>query len=359
MQAVALHEVSKFYGSVPVVNAVTLEIARGEFLTLLGPSGCGKTTTFRLIAGLAVPDRGRIDIGQSDVTRTPIHRRNVGMVFQSHALFPHMTIADNVGFGLRMRGVGRAERTERVREALKLVRLDHFEARFPAQLSGGQQQRVALARALVFKPQVLLLDEPFGALDRKLRDAMQEELRELTRKLEMTSIFVTHDQEEALILSDRVAVMSAGEIEQAGSPEDIFERPATRFVADFMGFGNILNGTVIGGGGEGTAVRVGEIDLHLRHVSGLPSGQPVYLALRSERIQILPAAAAAGVGLAGEIVAATYQGAANLYQVKVQPIPDTLLTVRDSIQSGGNRRFHIGSRVLLTWQADAIQVLRA
>ena len=210
MRSVALHEVSKFYGSVPVVNGVSLRVADGEFVTLLGPSGCGKTTTLRLIAGLAAPDLGRIEVGGSDVTHTPIHRRNVGMVFQSHALFPHMTIAENVGFGLKMRGVGRAERTGRIREALKLVRLDNFESRFPGQLSGGQQQRIALARALVFNPQVLLLDEPFGALDRKLREVMQGELRELTRKLEMTSIFVTHDQEEALILSDRIAVMHAG-----------------------------------------------------------------------------------------------------------------------------------------------------
>ena len=321
MRSVVLHEVSKFYDSVPVVNGVSLRVADGEFVTLLGPSGCGKTTTLRMIAGLAAPDRGRIEVGGSDVTHTPIHHRNVGMVFQSHALFPHMTIAENVGFGLKMRGVGHAERTGRIREALKLVRLDNFESRFPGQLSGGQQQRIALARALVFNPQVLLLDEPFGALDRKLREVMQGELRELTRKLEMTSIFVTHDQEEALILSDRIAVMHAGEIEQIGSPEDIFERPRTRFVADFMGFGNLLEGVVMSAADDGATVKVGAWESHFPQASGLSPGQRVGLAIRAERIRIKPFTSTESVDLAGEIDAASYQGAAQVYLVRLDRIP--------------------------------------
>ncbi len=191
MAAVILRSVSKsFDNSAAAVDTVSLEISAGEFVTLLGPSGCGKTTTLRLISGLVRPDKGRIEVGGRDVTEVPVHQRNIGMVFQSHALFPHMTIADNVGFGLKMRGVGRIERDRRVRDALGLVRLLDFEDRIPSQLSGGQQQRVALARALVFNPDVLLLDEPFGALDRKLRDTMQVELRELTRKIGITSIFV-------------------------------------------------------------------------------------------------------------------------------------------------------------------------
>ena len=358
MRSVALYEVSKFYGSVAVVNAVSLRVADGEFVTLLGPSGCGKTTTLRLIAGLAAPDLGRIEVGGSDVTHTPIHHRNIGMVFQSHALFPHMTIAENVGFGLKMRGVGRAERTDRIREALKLVRLDSFELRFPGQLSGGQQQRIALARALVFNPQVLLLDEPFGALDRKLREVMQGELRELTRKLEMTSIFVTHDQEEALILSDRIAVMHAGEIEQIGTPEDIFERPRTRFVADFMGFGNLLEGVVMSAADDGATVKVGAWESHFPQASGLSPGQRVGLAIRAERIRIKPFTSTEGVNLAGEIDAASYQGAAHVYLVCLDRIPGLKLTVRDGIQGGSDFRWPIGSRVQVDWHPGSVQILR-
>ncbi len=357
MRSVVLHEVSKFYDSVPVVNGVSLRVADGEFVTLLGPSGCGKTTTLRMIAGLAAPDLGRIEVGGSDVTHTPIHHRNIGMVFQSHALFPHMTIAENVGFGLKMRGVGHAERTGRIREALKLVRLDNFESRFPGQLSGGQQQRIALARALVFNPQVLLLDEPFGALDRKLREVMQGELRELTRKLEMTSIFVTHDQEEALILSDRIAVMHAGEIEQIGSPEDIFERPRTRFVADFMGFGNLLEGVVMSAADDGATVKVGAWETHFPQASGLSPGQRVGLAIRAERIRIKPFTSTETVDLAGEIDAASYQGAAHVYLVRLDRIPGLRLEIRDGIQGGSDFRLSVGSRVQVDWHPGSVQIL--
>ncbi|MFZ9636190.1 MAG: ABC transporter ATP-binding protein, partial [Alphaproteobacteria bacterium] len=208
MATVELRDLAKRFGAAAAVDRVSLHVPSGAFVTLLGPSGCGKTTTLRAIAGLVEPDSGTILLGGEDVTRAPIHRRDIGMVFQSHALFPHMTVAANVGFGLRMRGVAAADRDARVHEALALVRLEAFGDRFPAQLSGGQQQRVALARALVIRPRVLLLDEPFGALDRKLREAMQQELRELVRRLGATAIFVTHDQEEAMILSDVVAVMN-------------------------------------------------------------------------------------------------------------------------------------------------------
>ena len=226
------------------MDSIDLEIPSGCFLTLLGPSGCGKTTTLRSIAGLVDPDRGRILIDQQDVTRVPIHERKLGMVFQSHALFPHMTVLDNVGFGLRMRGIAARERANRASAALEMVGLSQMTRRYPHQLSGGQQQRVAIARALVIDPSVLLLDEPFGALDRKLRETMQHELRSLTRRLGITAIFVTHDQEEALVLSDQIAVMNAGRIEQVAAPSVIFERPATRFVADFMGVQNFFRARV-------------------------------------------------------------------------------------------------------------------
>src|SRR5215475_14388335 len=232
-----------FDGSKRAVDAVDLAIDAGEFFALLGPSGCGKTTTLRMIAGFEMPDEGRIHVGGADVTDVPVHRRNLGMIFQSYALFPHRTVAENVAFGLRMRGLPRAEIAEAVARALKQVALAGYDARRPAQLSGGEQQRVALARALVVRPPVLLCDEPLGALDRKLRQSMKFELKALQKDLGVTLIFVTHDQEEAMAMADRIAVMSAGRIEQVGAPAEIYERPRTRFVADFIGEINLFAGT--------------------------------------------------------------------------------------------------------------------
>src|SRR5499426_1790551 len=231
-----------FDGVVNAVDNVSLEIGPGEFFSLLGPSGCGKTTTLRLIAGFETLDHGRIFVGHHDITDVPVHLRDMSMVFQSYALFPHRTVAENVAFGLRMRRIGKQEIVRRVRETLQLVALTGLEERRPAQLSGGQQQRVALARAIVVRPPVLLCDEPLGALDRKLRQQMQFELKQLQKELGVTLVFVTHDQEEALALSDRIAVMNAGRIEQVGTPAEIYERPRTRFVADFVGEINIIDG---------------------------------------------------------------------------------------------------------------------
>ena len=222
------------------VDGVTLDIAAGEFFSLLGPSGCGKTTSLRMIAGFELPDSGRVHVGGKDITDLPVHRRDMGMVFQSYALFPHRTVAENVAFGLRMREVPKPEIERRVKAALAQVALTGLEERKPGQLSGGQQQRVALARALVVEPPVLLCDEPLGALDRKLRQQMQFELKELQKRLGVTLVFVTHDQEEALAMSDRIAVMNRGRVEQVGAPTEIYERPRTRFVADFIGEINIL-----------------------------------------------------------------------------------------------------------------------
>jgi putative spermidine/putrescine transport system ATP-binding protein len=229
-----------FDGRVLAVDRVTLDIAAGEFFSLLGPSGCGKTTSLRMIAGFERPDAGRVHVAGRDITDLPVHRRDMGMVFQSYALFPHRTVAENVAFGLRMREVPRPEIERRVKAALAQVALTGMEERKPGQLSGGQQQRVALARALVVEPPVLLCDEPLGALDRKLRQQMQFELKELQKRLGVTLVFVTHDQEEALAMSDRIAVMNHGRVEQVGAPTEIYERPRTRFVADFIGEINIL-----------------------------------------------------------------------------------------------------------------------
>ncbi len=358
MDAVSLHAVSKMYSDSTAVDAVSLQISGGEFVTLLGPSGCGKTTTLRLIAGLVLPDRGRIEVGGRDVTHVPVHRRNIGMVFQSHALFPHMTIADNVAFGLTMRGVGRAERSDRVRGALELVRLAEYASRVPSQLSGGQQQRVALARALVFNPHVLLLDEPFGALDRKLREVMQVELRELTRKIGMTSIFVTHDQEEALILSDRVAVMNAGKIEQIGRPDEVFEQPTTHFVADFMGFGNLMQGVVTGASDGGIAVQVENLQVNVPPASGLTSGSHARIAIRAERIRLEPLSVAGNSNAAGTIEAVTYQGVVCIYQVRLDRLAGLKLIVREYTDIDGGLRFQAGARVEASWPTNAVRVLR-
>ncbi len=348
MAEVTLTGLTKHYGAARVVDAVSLSIASGEFITLLGPSGCGKTTTLRMIAGLAAPDAGRISLAGADVTGLPAHRRNIGMVFQSHALFPHMSVAENVAFGLRMRGLARGPRAERAQAALERVHLGAFGARLPAQLSGGQQQRVALARALVFDPHVLLLDEPFGALDRKLRELMQDELRDLTRRIGITAVFVTHDQEEAMILSDRVAVMNAGRIEQIDTPEAIFERPATRFVADFMGFGNIFdghaaNGTITAGG------------LCLRAAPPGPADGAVQVALRAERIALAAADTAGAENAApGRITAATYHGTLTTYRMAPDNGGPELL-VREA--SAGGTRFAPGARVVASWPAQAVRVL--
>ncbi|MBS0519242.1 MAG: ABC transporter ATP-binding protein [Proteobacteria bacterium] len=281
--SIKLASVTKtFDGKVVAVDDVTLEIGAGEFFSLLGPSGCGKTTSLRMIAGFEHPDAGRIHVGGRDITDLPVHHRDMGMVFQSYALFPHRTVAENVAFGLRMRAVSKPEIERRVAAALAQVALTGFEGRRPSQLSGGQQQRVALARAIVIEPRVLLCDEPLGALDRKLRQQMQFELKELQRRLGVTLVFVTHDQEEALAMSDRIAVMSGGRVEQVGTPTEIYERPRTRFVADFIGEINLLD--------EGARPR----------------------ALRPEKIRLVPPA---GARLAGTVETANFLGGATLYRV--------------------------------------------
>jgi putative spermidine/putrescine transport system ATP-binding protein len=244
MARLEIEGITKRYGEVQAVRDVTLDIADGEFVVLLGPSGCGKTTTLRVVAGFAEPTSGSVRLAERDITRLPPWKRNAGLVFQSYALFPHLTVAQNVAFGLEMRKVGAAETATRVADALRLVRLEHLSERLPRQLSGGQQQRVALARALVFRPDVLLLDEPLSNLDAKLREEVRVEIRELQKKLGLTTVMVTHDQEEALTMADRLVVMNDGAVRQVGTQQDLYERPIDRFVAGFVGRSTFIEGKI-------------------------------------------------------------------------------------------------------------------
>ena len=294
---VKLQGISKQFGNVQALKPMDLDVEPGELVALLGPSGCGKTTTLRIIAGFESPDTGTVLIGSKDVTESPPNKRAIGMVFQNYSLFPHMNVAENVAFGLKMGGVDKSERTTRVREMLDLVRLGKFEDRQIHQLSGGQQQRVALARALVTNPMILLLDEPLGALDKNLRERMQFELREIQRRLGITSILVTHDQEEALTMSDRIAVMSEGEILQIGSPTEVYERPRTRFVSEFLGTSNILSATVRREVDAGIWAVGFEFDAHAEGIVAMAGpvvpGAQIQLAIRPEKMQIVATGAGA------------------------------------------------------------------
>src|SRR4051812_28834768 len=258
MTAIRIAGVSRTFGALAAVDDIALDIANGEFFTLLGPSGCGKTTLLRMVAGFCDLDRGAIHFGDRRIDTLPPHRRNAGMVFQNYAIFPNLSVADNVAYGLRARGVVRKDIAARVARALALVHLDAYGERWPHQLSGGQLQRVAIARCLVIEPAVLLLDEPLSNLDAKLRVEMRAEIRQLQQQLKITAIYVTHDQEEALAMSDRIAVMRAGKLEQVATPQEIYRAPATPFVAEFMGTTNLLTGTVAGWDGEVLRIRVGQ-----------------------------------------------------------------------------------------------------
>jgi spermidine/putrescine ABC transporter ATP-binding subunit len=336
---VRLERIEKsFDGKTRAVDRVDLEIAPGEFFALLGPSGCGKTTTLRMIAGFEEPDAGRILVGGEDITDTPVHRRDMGMIFQSYALFPHRTVAENVAFGLRMRGIGKSEVEQRVSQALRQVALEGYEWRQPQQLSGGQQQRVALARAIVIRPRVLLCDEPLAALDRKLRQSMQLELKQLQQRLGVTLIFVTHDQEEAMTVSDRIAVMNAGRIDQIGSPSDIYNRPRTRFVADFIGEINLFEGEWR----EGSFVSNGKALPAPREAR---SGRAT-IAVRPERVRLSDG----GGTLTGQIHTRTFVSGQMIYRVVLDDGREVIAKVADS----GDAR-SIGARVSLDWNpADVV-----
>ena len=350
---IEIRDLTKRFGGVTAVDHVSLEIGDGELFTLLGPSGCGKTTLLRLIAGFYRSEGGAILFGERVVNELPPHARNIGMVFQNYALWPHMTVFENVAYGLKLRQLrGEALRT-RVAEGLRKVNLVRLERRFPGQLSGGQQQRVALARALVLNPDILLLDEPLSNLDAKIRAEVRAEIRKLQRELGITTEYVTHDQEEAISLSDRVAVMRDGHVLQVATPRELYERPRTRFVADFVGTNNLLPGTVRGTEGDGLVVETGLGLIRARPTAAMPPGQACILAIRPENVAV-ESAAADGNRLTGRIALASYLGNTLRYDVETDGGPVLKADIRDAWH---HEPFPPGTPVTLSFPASVTLAL--
>ena len=321
MVDVSLENLVKTFGLIVAVDNVTLQIKHGEFFTLLGPSGCGKTTTLRMIAGFYTPEKGSIKFNEKRMNEIPAEKRNTGMVFQNYAIWPHMTVAKNVAFGLEMRKIPPEEIAQRVKGALDLVELEGLEERTPDQLSGGQQQRVALARALVIEPDVLLLDEPLSNLDAKLRVEMRKEIKSLQRKMGITTIYVTHDQKEALAVSDRLAVMNRGKIEQVGNPLEIYGNPKNRFVANFIGLINLFQGTVEHSRKTSMTIKTVEgLELIVNPIHDVKKGTKVLLAVRPEKIEIHPHGftTSTGTTLEGIIEGIEYVGDLSRYNIKTK-----------------------------------------
>jgi spermidine/putrescine transport system ATP-binding protein len=352
---VQLVDLVKRFADVTAVDGVNLDMPPGEFFSLLGPSGCGKTTTLRLIAGFERPDEGQILLDGADMAQTPPHKRNVNTVFQNYALFPHLNVYDNVAFGLRYKDVSKQDVRKRVLDALSLVRLEGLEKRRPSQLSGGQQQRVALARALVLNPAVLLLDEPLGALDAKLRKALQIELKALQEEVGITFVYVTHDQEEALTMSDRLAVMSNGRVEQIGTPSDVYEEPRTAYVADFLGVSNLMDARAEGMNGGGKCrVRLGEFELMAAQGESDARGD-ARIVIRPERVRLEDAGTTGENRLPGMVERVVYVG--SIMQVMVHLAPGQTVQAWVQNQGGGSLPYQQGSAVTVHLPADALRVL--
>jgi spermidine/putrescine ABC transporter ATP-binding subunit len=355
MSNVVLENVSKHYDQVVAVHALNLEVRAGEFITLLGPSGCGKTTTLRMIAGFVEPSEGRVYIANENVTRLPPQKRTIGMVFQDYALFPHLTIGENIGFGLVERGTIRAQVEARVRELLRLIRLPDVARRFPSELSGGQQQRVALARAIAFPPKVLLMDEPLGALDLKLREAMQLELRSIQQELKITTVYVTHDQTEAMTMSDRIAVMNQGRIEQLDEPARIYNAPRTKFVANFVGKVNFLPGKLVGRCGDYSAVETDVARILAPPIADGSPGAALTVAVRPEHLRVLANGAAdAGMNVVerGRIETQTFAGNLCHIGVRLANGSSLLVETRPAERVGGP-----GESVRVGWNVEETVII--
>jgi spermidine/putrescine ABC transporter ATP-binding subunit len=344
--SVTVRDLYKSFGPVKAVNGVSLEMAAGEFVALLGPSGSGKTTILMSIAGFETPDAGEILIGGRDIIPEPPHKRSIGMVFQRYALFPHMTVAENVGFPLKMRKVAKDERAKRVARALELVRLSGYGSRRVTQLSGGQQQRVALARAVVFDPPVLLMDEPLGALDKRLREEMQIELKHIQQQLRTTVVYVTHDQDEALTMADRIAVIHEGLLQQFAPPREVYERPANAFVAGFVGETNFIEGALAQEPGSGWRLRVAGDQLIPLEGAGEPGwidGLPVSVAVRPEALRLT----SEGAGIPGRVTETIYGGGSLACVIELAP--GLVVTARESTDDAPLRR--PGDSVVVSWPA--------
>ncbi len=347
MAGIEIRALSKHYGSTPAVKSLSLDIGDNQFVTLLGPSGCGKTTTLRLIAGFLKPDEGTIRVGPAVLSSkdgvVPPERRGMGMVFQNYAIWPHRTVYQNVVFGLQVRRVPKEEAKRRVAKALEMVNLAGLQARYPSQLSGGQQQRVALARSLVVEPGILLLDEPLSNLDAKLRERMRWELKELQRRTAITFVYVTHDQSEAMALSDRIAVMHLGELMQYGSPREVYSRPANRTVADFMGLVNLMPARVLRtADGEGVVALGGDHQIRLSVPPGVQEGQAVQVAIRPENIHLTGRAAGDGAtAVPAKVIASTFLGNINDYRVSLDD------GTRLRVQAHPLEIFEVGQRIYM------------
>jgi len=363
--AVELRNASKIYPArhedsedVIAVDLMNLEIPAGEFFTLLGPSGCGKTTTLRMIGGFELPTSGEVYIQGKNMTEIPPNHRPVNTVFQDYALFPHMNIAKNVAFGLTLKRVDRSEREKRVTEALQLVRMSGLEKRMPSQLSGGQQQRVALARALVNKPAVLLLDEPLGSLDLKLRKAMQLELKHLQHQIGITFIYVTHDQEEALTMSDRIAVMNQGKVLQIGDPLTIYEKPTSQFVADFIGETNFLNGTVENVQGDFVLTKVAGASCKVKtDEKQFYQGQQLILAVRPERIILSRVTKESSKVLSGTVQEVVYIGTDTRYAIGFTTGETITVRIANTSRKGRDK-YDTGDRVDITWAEEDVRLFK-
>jgi len=354
---VRLIEVTKRLGTHLAVDGVSLDVAEGTFMTLLGPSGCGKTTLLRMLAGFEAPDEGRILLDGADIAAMPAHRRPVNMMFQSYALFPHLDVAGNIAFGLKQEGLPKADIAERVADIMTLLQLDGLGERRPDRLSGGQRQRVALARSLVKRPRVLLLDEPLAALDRKLREETQFELMDLQARLGLTFVIVTHDQEEAMKVADRIGVMNQGRLVQVAPPEDIYERPVSRWVADFIGDVNLIEGRMIVAGAAAAIETAGGIRFRVGAADQGKAGETVWIALRPEKIAIAVVAGDQPAGAyCGEVVEIGYRGGTSLYKVRLD---NGLVMKAAAANTRRSPAQPIGwnDRVALSWAPDAGVVL--
>ena len=349
-----LENLKKSFDGNPVLKGICLDVMPGEFVTLLGPSGCGKTTTLRIIAGLLEPDAGRVFLDGKDITRLEPEKRDVNTVFQNYALFPHMNVEKNISYGLRIKGVKKSEWQKKVSEMLSLVQLEGYEKRMPSQLSGGQRQRVAIARAVVLNPRLLLLDEPLGALDLKLRRQMQQELKDIQRRLGIAFIYITHDQEEALNMSDRIAIMRDGHFEQLGTPEEIYERPKTRFAADFIGQTNLLEATVAEKDGRGLILNYAGMFIPARNADfDVQIGDSVALSLRTERIGFSKKPVGE-CNLPGTLRSRHYAGGS----MRAVIVLDDGREITVLCQSGERAEGEIGERVFLSWNRDEAPVVR-